>query len=451
MSGEPRSARTLAAWALPCLPMAGLNLPLVVYLPEYYASELGLSLAAVGATFLMVRLLDIGFDPFIGGVMDATRSPIGRFKFWFLISVPLMVASSYALFMAKPGVTSGYLLFWLVVVYASASISTLAQLAWGSVLSGDYNQRSRIYGWWQAGNVVGIILVLTLPAVLPLLGVGGHAAGVRAMGWFIVILAPLTIAYATWRVPEPDAGAAQAKPGLADYLNLFRQPNVVRLLLADFLIGAGPAITGALFFFFFERVKGFQKDTASLLLLIYFVGGLIGAPLWAWLATRFGKHRTLAASNVLYAAATVGALAIPPGSVPMGALLMFLIGVPYAAGAFLLRAMMADVGDEVRLQAGKDQTGLLYALLSGTLKIGSAIAVGVAFPLLQALGFDARHGGGSGGLEGLKWLFVLAPAALALAASWLIVNFPLTAERHAQIRRHLDAEAAAAGDPHAVH
>jgi len=437
MQSERRSTWTLAAWALPCLPMAGLGLPLIVYLPEYYSSELGLSLATVGATFALVRLLDIGFDPFIGGVMDATRSPIGRFRLWFLISVPILALASWMLFMAEPGVTSGFLLLWLLVVYAGTSISTLAQVAWGAVLSPAYDQRSRIYGWWQAGNVVGIILVLTLPAVLPLIGITEHAAGVRAMGWFIVVLTPITIATAVWRVPEPQVVTPAHKPGIRAYLDLFRRPNVVRLLVVDFLTGAGPAITGALFFFFMERAKGFDKGQASLLLLVYFLGGLAGAPIWTRLATRFGKHRTLAASNVMYAAVTICVLMIPQASVPVGALLMFLIGVPYAAGAFLLRAMMADVGDEERLQGGVDRTGLLYALLSGTVKIGSAVAVGVAFPVLQMFGFDPAAGGSSEGLEGLRWLFVLAPAALALLAAGLISRFPLSAERHADIRRQL--------------
>jgi Na+/melibiose symporter-like transporter len=273
--------------------------------------------------------------------------------------------------------------------------------------------------------------------LLPLLGVAGHGAGVRSMGWFIVVMTPLTVAVAIWRVPEPMIVTPPKRFGLRAYLDLMRRPNVLRLLLADLLIGSGPAITGALFFFFFERVKGFDKGEASLLLLIYFVGGLVGAPLWTWLATRFGKHRTLAASNLLYAVMTLFALAIPQAGMVTAGVLMFLIGVPYAAGAFLLRAMMADVGDEERLQGGVERTGLLYALLSGTVKIGSAASVGIAFPVLQMFGFDPRAGGASEGLDALRLLFVLAPAGLSILAGWVVLNFPLTAERHGEIRRQL--------------
>src|SRR5690606_15715812 len=225
---DRRSGWTLAALAGPCLPMAGLGLPLVVYLPEHYTNELGLPLGAVGLAFMGVRLLDILFDPFIGGVMDRTRSRFGRFKLWFAIGTPVVMLATYMLFMARPGVSVGYLWLWLLVIYAGFSITTLAQLAWAAGLSANYDQRSRIYAWWQAGNVVGIILVLTLAPLLSSLGVSGDAAGVAAMGWFILALMPVTVALAIAAVPERAAPPAVHKAGLAEYLALIRRPSVFK-------------------------------------------------------------------------------------------------------------------------------------------------------------------------------------------------------------------------------
>lgn len=441
MAGEPqrRSNWTLAAYAAPCLPLAGLGLPLVVYLPEFYASELGLSLAQVGFAFMMVRLLDMAFDPFIGGVMDRTRTRFGRFRPWFAISAPILMVATAMLFMAKPGVTTLYLWTWLLVLYAGVSISSLAQLAWGAALSPEYDQRSRIYAWWQGANVVGMILVLTLPALLPMIGVKGHAAAVGAMGWFVVALLPLAVGLAIWKVPEPLVVKKAARSGFSEYFKLLRRPTVARLLIVDFLVGTGPAITGALFFFFFVRVKEFDKATASLLLLTYFIGGLIGAPIWTRLAYKIGKHRGLAVSGLFYAAVTLGTYIMPAANLPVAVVMMFLAGLPYSAGAFLLRAMMADVSDEVRLETKIDRTGLLYALLSGTVKIGSASAVGITFPVLAMMGFDAHAKSGTSGLAGLQAMFTLVPAGLALAASAIIAGYKLTSEKHSEIRAGLDA------------
>ena len=207
----------------------------------------------------------------------------------------------------------------------------------------------------------------------------------------------------------------------------------------DFLVGTGPAITGALFFFFFERVKDFDKGTASLLLLVYFIGGLLGAPIWTWLSYKISKHKALAVSGLFYAVTAVGVLFIPPGNVAVTALMMFLIGLPYSAGAFLLRAMMADVSDEERMHTDVDRTGLLYALLSGTVKLGSAAAVFITFNVLQWIGFDAKATGIATGLAGLSAMYGIVPAGLSLLASAIIIGFPLTEARHGEIRDTLAA------------
>ena len=68
-------ARLLAPFASAAMPAAALGVPLSVYLPNYYASHIGLSLASVGLAFTMVRLIDILFDPLIGVAINATRTP----------------------------------------------------------------------------------------------------------------------------------------------------------------------------------------------------------------------------------------------------------------------------------------------------------------------------------------------------------------------------------------
>ena len=190
----------------------------------------------------------------------------------------MIAIGTFALFMAKPGVGPIYLWFWLAVLYVGYSMVVLSQTAWGAVLSSDYQQRSRIYGWWQGANVVGMILVLCLPPIVTGVFKGDHLDSVRAMGWFIVILAPLTVLLAVTTVGEPSAAPRRGKTGLKQYAKLLTRPSVQRLLVADLLMGLAPGIAGTLFLFFFERMKDFDKTQAGLLLLIYFVAALVGAP-----------------------------------------------------------------------------------------------------------------------------------------------------------------------------
>ncbi|WP_419317105.1 MFS transporter [Caulobacter sp. ErkDOM-E] len=445
MTDRP-SSWSLAAFAAPCLPLAALGLPLVVYLPEFYVSELGLSLGVVGAAFLIVRLIDIVFDPFIGGIMDRTGTQWGRFRPWLVAGSPLVMLGAFGLFMAQPGIGPVYLWLCLIVVYAGYSMMALSHTAWAAVLSTDYQQRSRVYGWWQAGNVVGMILVLTLPPIIALAFKGDHAAGIRSMGWFIVLLIPLTVLLATRTVGERQAPVVRHRSGLTQYFALLKRSSTRKLLIADLLMGLAPGIAGALFFFFFERIKGFDKTEAGILLLIYFVAALAGAPLWPMLARRIGKHHALAVASVVYAVVQVCAVLTPAGNTWAGMLVLILAGLPYSAAPLLVRSMMADIGDEERLASGADRTGLLYALVSGTVKLGHALAIG-AFPLLALFGFDPKLPTPVGETA-LIALYSVVPAAMGLVVAAVMLRYPLDATRVAEIQRQLAARDAATPSHH---
>jgi Na+/melibiose symporter-like transporter len=346
--------------------------------------------------------------------------------------------ASYMLFMPVPGAGAAWLWAWLLVGYLGFSMGSLSQTAWGAVLSPDYNERSRIYGWWQAGNVFGMLAILLLVPLLEVWLKRPHPAGFQAMGWFIVILMPLTVALACVSVGEPVKASAHGGK-LSDYLGLVRHPSVCNLLVSDLLLGWAPAVTGALFLFYFNQVKHVPNGTASVLLLVYFVAGLIGAPLWTLLAERVGKHVALVAVCGVVLASLAVVLVTPIHGIVSGVLVMILAGLPFSGGALLLRAMLADVGDEVRLQSGVDQTGLLYSVFTGTRKIADMLAI-ATFAVLAWVGFDPRGAGASAhSILGLQLLFIGLPAVLTVVAGAVVMRYPLTAERHAEIRAELES------------
>jgi Na+/melibiose symporter-like transporter len=145
--------------------------------------------------------------------------------------------------------------------------------------------------------------------------------------------------------------------------------------------------------------------------------------------------------------AMLGVLMMPQGSLPLAAMSMIIAGVPFAAPAFLLRAMLADLNDAQKLdrrdrgEDGAETTGLNFAILTATQKLGYAIPVGLTYPLLALIGFDPTPGARNGpeALLGLELLFALPSAALTLGAAATVWRWPITAECHADIRARLAA------------
>jgi Na+/melibiose symporter-like transporter len=435
----PRSL--IAALAAPGIPLAALSLPLVVYLPSFYSDQLGLGLASVGSVFLAVRLIDILFDPFIGGIMDGLETRLGRYRPWLLLSAPLIMLSMSMLFMARPGVGVLYLTGWLLVAYGGWSVMSLAQLALAANASPSYYERSRVYGGCQLAFFVGLIAVLLLPKLLTFIGTGGPFASMTIMAWLVIVLTPLTVLITCLVVRERPVTTRHPGNGLRDYFDLMRNRTALRLIACEGMFGLALGVTSSLALFFFTRVKGLALENMGILLVGYAVVGLASIPVWSRLANRIGKHRALGLSGLCYATAQGLYLVTPAAHFIALAAVQAFAGISYGAILLLPRAMIADVSDQERLRTGQERTGLLFALLIGVGKIGQALSVGLTFYGLQLLGFSASASGHNspGALLGMQLLYVGLPAVLSLAAAALAFRYPLTAALHAQIRQELEA------------
>ena len=143
----------------------------------------------------------------------------------------------------------------------------------------------------------------------------------------------------------------------------------------------------------------------------------------------------------MYAVFQVAAVITPNGVNAFAITVLVLAGLPYSAAPLLVRSMMADIGDEERLNSGVDRTGLLYAIVNGTVKLGFALAIGV-FLVLEKLGFDPKIPSAEGDTA-LIVLYTAVPAALGVLVSVIIVRYPLDARRHAEILAQLEARDAA--------
>jgi GPH family glycoside/pentoside/hexuronide:cation symporter len=417
--------RTLAGFAAPSLPLTGIGLPIVVYLPPYYASTLGLDLKITGLIFLLVRWLDLPLDLVFGNGIDRTQSRFGRFRPWLALGGLVMMAGVAATFFAPIGVTPLRAFAGLLLMYAGYSACAVAHTSWGQSLSQDYHERSRIFAWWQGGNMVGLIGLLAVPplavALAPQLGLAKTPVlGVHAMGWVLIALLPLCIAAVLMLVPDP--GLSHGKPhGWRDIWAALKLPLLRRLLLIDLLASLAPGFGGALMIFFFESVRGFPAESARLLLLAYFASGLLGAPLWGWVARRTSKHMAVAWSIGSYAVLHCMLTLLPSGNLGLAALGMALAGIPAVAPPFLVRAMLADVTDAETLATGNNNAGLYYAVLVGVQKLGYAIPVGISYLVLDMVGFVAKAGTGNTAEAklGLLLLFLVPPASAAVASAWL--------------------------------
>jgi Na+/melibiose symporter-like transporter len=411
------------------------------WLPPFYAGKMGVSLTVIGLTIGALRLADLGVDLLLGWLMDSTKTRFGRYRPWYLAGLPVLWVAVYKVFNPPAAVDTGYLFTWYILLYVAYSILVLGHSAWAASISRTYDDRSRMFGWMLGIGVAGSILLQALPILTHGRIKPADPASIPTIGWIIMAVSTVAVIITLLATPERAAPVApKDRATLKDYLAVITNPSMFRLVAADLFLILGPGASAPIYLFFFHEAKGFALGEVSLLLIPYSAAGLFGAPIWARIAQRLGKHRTVQIAGLGYAVTQTILMIVPAGLFWPTALSMFSVGFCLAAFLVLIRAMVADVADELRLTTGQERAGVLYALVTLTQKLGSSLAVTIIYPILDLVGFVAKPGAHNTpqAIRGLEMCYVFAPIILVVVGSACLIGYKLDAKRQGEIRTALE-------------
>lgn len=438
---RPLPSWVLILYGLPAVALAIPTIPVYVYLPSFYATEIGLSLTAVGAAMLAARLLDVVTDPLIGVLSDALPTRFGRRKPWIALGALIGGYAMMQLFMPAPGAGAGHLLLWAALLYLGWSLVAIPYTAWGAELSADYHERARITSVREGAGLLGVLLAGAVLAAGPRLGwTGGE--GQVAVGLLAIALGAPALAAMLWAVPE-IGGAPRPGPGRGEgarslLAGLHRNRAFLRLIVAWFLNGLANGLPAALFPLYLAHGLRVGEELQGALIFGYFVSGVAAIPFWLRLSRRLGKHRAWCAAMLLCCAAFVVVPFIAPGDWPVFLAVCVVTGAALGADLALPPAMQADLVDYDAWKFGRPRAGILFALWSMASKLALAASVGIAFPVLDLLGFDAKATVNTPqALLGLAVIYALVPVVIKLITVALVWGHPLTERRHASIRSRL--------------
>lgn len=440
MSHRPLTPSTLFAFASPAAPISALGLPLIVYLPPFYADDMGIGLSLVGTVFMITRFWDVVTDPLLGVLSDRYRSRYGRRRPWIVASVPIVLVAVWKVFMPQPPISWLYLLGWMIFLYVGWTLLTISHMSWGAELTPDYDERSRVQAAREIALLLGVVLVLALPAALEQVdSTSTKADRMAAMGWFIVVCLPATVAWAVTRVEERDAPPSPSL-GWRRAVEIVAGNQALRIvLIMDALSGVAGGIISALFLFLADDYLHLES-LSSFLLLVYFISGVVFIAPMVRLSYWLGKHRTLACSSIFTVATMPMIFLIPPGEFAPAIGFCALVGINLGVGPFLFRSIMADVADQDRVDSGAQRTGLYYSLLTMTNKVGYAVSIGIVYPILDWIGYTPGAENTPEAVQGLAYMFVWPPLTLFAIVAWLMWNFPIDRERQEELRRQIERQ-----------
>lgn len=434
---------TLTSYGFLAFPLAAAVLSLQVFLPTYYAEATGLSLTVIGGVLLVARLWDTVTDPIIGYLSEKTPARFGRRRFWVLLGSPLIALSVWALFQPPENPSAFYLLGWAIVIYLAGTAVVVPTYAWGADLSPDYQERSRISGVRVLFGLLGSLAALSLPELIGQTAPSADAGAANSLGGglqgnSIMIIVSLMLAVVACCLFVPDNARSKLPKGspLASF-SLLARARPIRQLMASYLLnGIANALPATLFLLFATHVLG-AADQAGLLLLVYFGVCALSVPFWVMASRRWSKHAAWRGAMTAACLVFVWVPFLSAGDTTAFLLIVIATGIAAGADLVLPAALQADLVDWDEDKTGFRRAGIFFALWGTASKLTFAVAIGVAFPLLDLVGFSAKGGNGASELLVLSLLYGGLPVALKLCAVLLMRNYPVTRELHEEIRSRL--------------
>lgn len=401
-------------YGLPGLPLAMLGLPLFVYLPSYYSQDLGLSLTAVGLALLLARSLDVFTDPLIGLLNDRfpiSRSVLWRRKSYIAFGIPLLLIGLNFLLNPREEITTFYLFFWSFITYLGWTLINIPWLSLGAEISQDYHEKSALASSREIFAVIGTVIVISLPFILSIQS--DLAATLKLLATILTILIPLSLIPLLWTVrPWVLQQSKSTAPELTvkhrvksvsklfnkELLTIVKHPAIKKLLPAYFINSIANALPATLFILFVGHVIQ-TPEQVGILLISYFLSAIAGIPLWLYIARKTDKHTSWCIALVGAIISFIWVPFLNTGDFYPFLLICLVSGFCLGADVVMPASIQADISQNItNMSTASDNnlsidesnpqnsTALIFGLWGLLTKLSLALAIGIAFPLLDLVG-----------------------------------------------------------------
>lgn len=443
MSGKSSRASALKPWqrAIYGLPYFGYSiatLPVVAFIPAFYASERGLSLAAIGLMIALTRVSDAITDPLVGWVSDRLRTPIGRRKPVILFGLPLLCLAAWMLFVPPEEVGLSYVFIWAALLYLGFTLVDLPFKAFGAELSPHYDERAELAGWREGLGLVGTLVGLMAAAYVSLSMGGGLSEQLFVMALIAIIMTPLMFCITLGLLREPpviEENRQESTP-LAKLRLIWKNGPFRGLLIMSFVLVAAEFGASALKALIFEHIFH-DQELFPVLLFGEVLVMVISIPFWLYLSQRYSKHQAIAAAIIWGGSMSLLIPVLAGTSLTLFFVLSLLKATSIGAMTVLINGMAADVIDIDAARTRQARTGVYFALWGMVNKGAVAAGVLVATNLPAMLGYQVTADG-LVGAQTLLWVFGLLPGLGFLCVAPVLLAWPLTRERQARIRAAID-------------
>ena len=387
------------------------GLPIYIHAPKYFVDQYGVSLSTLGLALFVLRSLDFVQDPILAALAQRSRE---RGQWPIYASILLLGLGMLGLFALAPPFSA---IIWfslcLAMVFSAFSFLSIRFYANGVHAFGAKGQL-RLARWRETGSLLGICVAAIAPTLL--LNFSAQPFAIFALGFCGLCLIAGILMRGYWH----PISQAPASVGIAAVLS---DRQLRHFLLLAMLNSAPVAVSSTLFLFYVESRLG-AADWAGALLILFFLAAAISAPIWTYLAARFGPKQVLL---LAMSAAIIGffyAYFLQEGQIYAFALISLVSGATLGADMTLLPALFAS-----HLAQRSNGAEIGFGLWNFVSKMTLAFAAVLVLPLLEWFGYQPGLTNAQKGLTALSSGYALFPCLLKMLAIVALVRLPMQGHR----------------------
>ena len=407
-----------------------------MFLLVYYTDVVGLSAAAVGTLFLVVRFWDAFADVAAGRIVDRTQTRWGKFRPFLLFgSLPLLLLS-VAVFSVPGGLSHDAAFVYATVSYAILGFAySLVNIPYGSMataMTQRPDERAKLATFRVFGSNLAI-LMLALVVAPQIKGSDDlqHSLTVTTLVFVVIGFALYLYTFLTAREQvQRDVPKVSARQTIE---TLKQNRPLVMLCLSSLMFLIGMFALQTVSIYYARDVLG-NANYYIVVVVVQTVGTLLAAAFVPHFVRTIGKKRAYLVCGVIFVAGGIG-LAVSPASAPVVAFVFFfVVGVGLGGVNTLMWALEADTVEYGEWKTGIRTEGTTYALFSFTRKMGQAVGGAAAAYAIGIGGYVANAPSQpDSAVTAIRIAAGVVPAAVIVIALAIMVAYPLSEARFREI------------------
>ena len=412
-----------------------------MYLLIFYTNVFGITAAEAGVMFLIVRIIDVIWDPIVGAFVDKHNPKMGKYRSYLILGgIPL---TGFAILCFWNGF-SGSLLYAYITYIGLSMCYTLINVPYGALnasLTRDTDEITKLTSVRMfMANLGGLAVAVGIPIIVKTLSPDGKInSSASGNAWFItmtiyaitgLILLIFCYTQTKERVVMDDQDAHDVK--VSDLWTEFIRNRPLRILALFFITTFAMMAIGnsASSYYMIYNIKA--PDMLPYFMALFPIPAFIFMPMVPAIKREIGKKQMfyLFLSVAIIGMAMLYVISVIP-ALKTQIWLVFVAQFVKSTGVIVacgyMWALVPEVISYGEYTTGRRISGIVNALTGIFFKAGMALGGVVPGMILAFVGFDEKNSVTQSAFveQGILWLVAVIPSLLLFVAMFIISKYEL--------------------------